>query len=144
LGVDSDGNGLPDAWEKAVAAFLGRIWQAGQIRPDDIYPGTGMTYREVYLAGTYAVDPTEGFSLKIITSAGAPPKLTFTAVKGRRYVVQVSESVIGQWAAVPFKVLPATSETTAVDAYNAPETKRIEVEPPPNSNPVRFYRLVLE
>ena len=144
LGVDADGNGLPDVWEKAVAAFLGRAWQAGQIRPDDMYPGTGMTYREVYLTGTYAVDPTDGFSLKIITSAGAAPKLAFIGVKGRRYVVQVSESVNGGWAAVPFKVLPATAETPAINAYNATETKRVEVEPPANTNPVRFYRLILE
>ena len=144
LGVDADGNGLPDAWEKAVAAFLGRAWQAGQIRPDDMYPGTGMTYLDVYLAGTYAVDPTEGFSLKIITSAGAPPKLAFTAVKGRHYVVQVSESVTGGWAAAPFKVLPAIAGTPAINSYNATETKRVEVEPPANDNPDRFYRLILE
>ena len=144
LGVDADGNGLPDAWEKAVAAFLGRAWQAGQIRPDDQYPGTGMTYRDVYLAGTYAVSPTDGFALNIITAAGQPPKLAFTAVKGRRYTVQLSDNLNQGWTTAPFRLFPLAPQAAPINAYQATETKRIEIEPPSADNPARFYRLIVE
>ncbi len=143
LGVDSDGNGLPDAWEQAVAAFLGRKWQSGQIRPDDLYPGTGMTYRQVYLAGTYAVSPTEGFALQIVHSPGTAPNLAFTAVKGRTYTLQAA-SVLGQWTDVSFRLLPLTSNAAPLFAYQATETRRIEIEPPlVGEQPARFFRLIV-
>jgi hypothetical protein len=143
LGVDSDGNGLPDDWEKAVAAQLGRSWVSGQIRPADPYPGTGMTYQEVYLSGTYAVAPQEGFALEILSPPGESPKLAFTAVKGRRYTVQASSS-LGNWATVPFR-LSATDTTPPVNAYQATDTRRVEIEAPAiDDQPAKFYRLIVE
>jgi hypothetical protein len=143
LGVDEDGNGLPDAWEKAVAAFLGRAWQAGQIRPDDLYPGTGLTYREVYLAGTYAMSPTDGFALQIVNAPGSVRKLAFTVVKGRRYTVQVSDKLADGWKAAPFRLLGADAATQ--EFYHAAETRRIEIEAPlSGDSPARFYRLIVE
>jgi hypothetical protein len=142
LGVDADGNGLPDAWEKAVAAHLGRVWQAGQIHPDDAYPGAGLTYREVYLAGTYAMDPKDGFALQLIVTPGQAPKLAFTAVKGRTYTLQ-SATVLGEWTATPFRVLPAGASTVPI--YQATETKRVEIEAPlVGGAPAQFYRLLVE
>lgn len=143
LGVDQDGNGLPDAWEKAVAAFLGRSWVVGQIRPDDLYPGSGMTYRNVYLAGTYAVEPTDGFALHILGAPGEPPKLAFTAVKGRSYTVQAA-STFGEWSDVSFRVLPASVNAPEQPVYLATQTQRVEIEAPIASGaPNRFYRLIV-
>lgn len=141
LGVDEDGNGLPDAWEKAVDAFLGREWVAGQIRPDDLYPGSGMTYRNVYLAGTYAVEPEDGFSLQIFNPTGEAPRLAFTAVKGRSYTVQAAE-MVEAWSDVAFRVLPAAADTPQQWIYQASQTQRIEIEAPiaPDTT-VRFFRL---
>jgi hypothetical protein len=144
LGVDADGNGLPDAWEKAVAAFLGRPYVPGQINPNDTYPGVGLTYREVYLAGTYAMNPTDGFALQIIPSAEAAPKLAFTAVKGRSYTVQAA-ATLGDWASVPFRLLPEGANAAAVNVYRATETRRVDIEPPTIGNePARFFRLMVE
>jgi hypothetical protein len=144
LGVDADGNGLPDAWEKAVAAQLGRQWLAGQFRPGDFYPGTGMTYRDVYLAGTYAVAPKEGFTLRILSGPGEAPRLAFTAVKGRSYTLQASAD-LGEWTTVPFRVLPSDSAAAPVNGYQATETKRVEIETPTlGDEPVRFFRLMAE
>ena len=145
LGVDADGNGLPDAWERAVADFLGRAWQSGQINPDDIYPGTELTYRQVYLAGTYAMSPTDGFALKIINGTGGTPSLAFTAVKGRRYTIQASDDLRAGWKSVPFRVLPLGAESATLQAYQATETRRVDVEAPQSSDGLaRFYRLIVE
>lgn len=142
LGVDADGNGLPDAWEKAVADYLGRVWRPGQIDPNAAYPGTGLTYREVYLAGTYAMEPKDGFALQLVVAPGQPPKLAFTAVKGRTYTLQ-SAAVLGQWTTTPFRVLPAGTATAA--RYQAVETRRVEIEAPlVDGAPAQFYRLLVE
>ena len=144
LGVDADGNGFPDAWEKAVAAFLGRSYVPGQINPNDSYPGTGLTYREVYLAGTYAINPTDGFALQIILTQGTAPKLAFTGVKGRSYTVEAAAK-LGEWVAVPFRVLPTEAGATAVATYRATETRRVEIETPPLGNETaRFFRLMVQ
>ncbi len=144
LGADADGNGLPDAWEKAVAAQLGKQWLAGQIRPGDLYPGTGMTYREVYLAGTYAVAPTEGFALQILNSPGEAPQLAFTAVKGRSYTLQAAAK-LGEWTKIPFRVLQTGTDANPVDAYQAADTRRVEIEAPVSTDvPARFFRLMVE
>ena len=143
LGVDEDGNGLPDAWEKAVAAFLGRPWVAGQIRPEDVYPGSGMTYRDVYLAGTYAVEPKDGFALQILSPSGDAPRLAFTAVKGRSYTVQAA-STFGEWSDVSFRVLPGAADAPEQTTYQATQTQRVEIEAPSAlDTPVRFFRLIV-
>lgn len=145
LGVDADGNGLPDAWEKAAAAFLGLQWSSGSIKPGDLYPGTGLTFRDVYLAGTYAVNPDDGFALKIIAAPGEAAKLAFTVVKGRAYTIQVAAE-IGQWTTVPFRVLPLAADSASIDAYQATTTQRMEIEPPTivSESPMRFYRLLVQ
>lgn len=145
LGVDADGNGLPDDWEKAAAAFLGLQWSSGSIKPGDLYPGTGLTFRDVYLAGTYAVNPDDGFALKIISNPGEAPKLAFTVVKGRAYTIQVGAE-IGEWTTVAFRVMPVTADSASIDAYQAATTQRIEIEPPTidSDSPMRFYRLIVQ
>lgn len=150
LGVDADGNGLPDDWEKAVAAYLRQRWVAGAMRPDDAYPGTGMTYRQVYLAGVYAMAPKEGLALSIVPRAGRAPTLAFTAVKGRTYSIQGAASV-GQWSPVAFRVAGSTGVGTDSDpvlSYFARDTRQLEVEVPAASDEgagaSAFFRLMVE
>lgn len=143
LGVDADGNGLPDAWEKSVAAQLGRAWQPGQIRPNDVYPGSGMTYRAVYLAGTYSVAPTEGFAIQISRDDAGKPRLAFTAVKGRSYTLQAAER-LGEWKTVPLRLLSSGPDDPTQEEYQATETRRTEIAVPPVDGPATlFYRLLV-
>lgn len=144
LGVDADGNGLPDAWEQAVARFLGLAWTPGSIRPGDLYGNTGLSFRDVYLAGTYAMNPKEGFALQIRTQGNSPPTLGFTAVKGRQYTIQAAAS-IGAWQTTSFRVITASGVGTPIAAYHATETRRIEVQAPelPDAT-ARFFRLVVQ
>ena len=139
LGVDADGNGLPDGWEQAVASFLRRPWVAGSIRPGDIYPGTGMSYRDVYLTGIYALDPKQGMALEIVAEPATVPKLVFTVVKGRSYTIEAA-AVLNEWKAVPFRI--AGSSLEPMGAYQASATRRLEIEAPelPNAQAL-FYRL---
>lgn len=144
LGIDADGNGLPDAWEKSAMQLLGGKWEAGKIRPEDLYPGSGMTFRDVYLAGTYAVQPKEGFALSILPGSSATPKLAFTAVKGRSYRIEAC-SELGQWSPVSFVVSGPSENSTSRMAYLATSTRRIEIEvPSARGSDLRFFRMKLE
>lgn len=148
LGVDADGNGLPDAWEQAVARYLGQKWSSGSILPGDPYGNTGLTFREVYLAGTYTMNSKDGFALEIRGEPGQSPTLAFTGVKGRTYVVQAAVTP-GEWSRVPFRVrTPSGASATAtepVEYWKASDTRRVEIEAPmlPDA-PMRIYRLMVE
>ena len=144
LGIDEDGNGIPDAWEKAAAAFLGLTWSRGSIQPDALYPGTGLTFRAVYLAGTYAMDPEDGFALKILNDPGQQPTLAFTAVKGRTYVIEVSNE-LGEWMEASFRTLPVSADSHTTKSLQATTTQRVEIEPLAGAldHPNRFYRLIV-
>lgn len=143
LGEDADGNGLPDAWEKAVASFLGRAWEPGQMRPEDLYPGCGMSLRDVYLAGIYAVEPEDGFALQILSPVGEAPRLAFTAVKGRSYTVQAAQT-LGEWSEIRFRVLPTAADAPGQVSYYATQTQRVQIEAEVDLGAAsRFFRLIV-
>lgn len=145
LGEDADGNGLPDAWERAVAEFLGRAWTPGSIDPSQPYPGSGMSYRDVYVAGTYDVTPGDGFALQILQRPGGPPLLGFVAVRGRTYQIEAAAS-LGAWQPVRFRVPGSTggAEAALVGSWVATVTRLVELEAPVLADsPARFFRLLV-
>ena len=141
LGVDADGNGLPDGWEQATAKRLGIAWASGSVRPGDPYGNSGLSFLEVYAAETYAKDPKDGFALRIRPSSDGPPTLAFTAIRGRTYTIEAS-STLGSWQPVAFRRLPANASTPNTETWTSPDTRRVEVEAPVAlENTVVFYRL---
>src|SRR6202034_1879549 len=88
-GSDSDGNGLPDAWELANFGHLG-------VDPNADPDHDGMSNLQEYLAGTNPNDPTDAFRITSITRAtiGANPTpfttITWTSQPTRWYFVQVT------------------------------------------------------
>ncbi|MFN0066776.1 MAG: lamin tail domain-containing protein, partial [Limisphaerales bacterium] len=88
-GTDSDGDGMPDAWE--LANFLDRLNPADAAEDPD---GDGMLNLAEHLAGT---DPRDaGSALRLaVRDDGA---LEFTARPGRAYVVEAGAALDGTWA----------------------------------------------
>lgn len=121
LGEDANGDGLPDAWQRLINADLSKV------RPD-ADAGNGLTYLETYLAGTYAVDPSGGFELKILDVTNSVPQLAFVAVTGRTYRLLSSLDLV-TWTPTEFRI-PA-------DGLNAPvrssfvtySVKAMQIEP---------------
>ena len=103
LGEDSDGDGLPDAWERALIAALGGNLTLADIRPNDDSDGDGISNLQEYLSGTYAFDPTEGFSLELVGFTGSGNLLELLAIRGRTYTIETS-SDLRRWSPVQFRV----------------------------------------
>lgn len=138
LGEDANGDGLPDAWQRLVNADL------SQVKPD-ADAGNGLTYLETYLAGTYAVGPTNGFSLNIVGVHDGAPQLEFTAVTGRTYSV-LGSSDLENWKPLGFRLsTDGTNAVTRASYYaDAVKTVRVEAVPAANEAVPTFFRLMLQ
>ncbi len=139
LGVDSDGDGLPDVWEE---------WQLSQC---NIPPGPngydlsllsrngdldkdGVSDYDEYIQGTYACDGASRMFLRFDN----PTRLEFDAVLGRTYTIERSTNLLN-WAAVPFSI-GSPNYPNLVYVALATETVSAFVTPGPDRV---FYRLVI-
>ncbi len=122
--LDSDGDGLPDAWE--IANGLDRFNAADAAADKD---GDGQTNMQEYIAGT---DPQNGASFLVATpspAAGGGCVIHFIARAGHSYTVQWrTDLAAGVWQKLTDVAAPGSD--TPVDVTDA------------TANPQRFYRLV--
>ncbi len=140
LGEDSDGDGLPDAWERAIISQTGNKKTLQDIRPGDDADGDGLSNLQEYMAGTYAFDPKDGFSLKVVSIHNGISVLEFMAITGHTYTVLGSPD-LKNWGDLPFQIAGTTAE---MPNYLATDVRvlRIEVKPDTASNS-RFFKLMV-
>jgi hypothetical protein len=93
LGEDTDGDGLPDAWERdtILAGNLGLTLEG--LKPGDRLNGNPLSVLDAYIAGTYAWDPTDGFLLEIRETVESTAVMEFVALRGRSYTVSASNDL---------------------------------------------------
>lgn len=121
--ADTDGDGLPDAWETGRPGFGVNDPSDGS-RDDD---SDGMTNAEEYFAGT---DPFNSASyLKVNLTIPGQATITFNAVSNRTYGVEYTDGLPPFWQMLG-NVLASTN--------NRPEAL---IDPSAHTN--RFYRLVI-
>lgn len=145
LGEDADGDGLPDAWERALLQSVGSKSGIETVRPGDDADGDGLSNLQEYLAGTYAYDPEDGFTLKIARFNQGVPELEFLAIRGRTYTV-LGSADLKQWSVVQFRIPAEDPVETARGNYFAEDirTLRIETLSPAQGPPPRFFKLKLD
>jgi hypothetical protein len=137
LGEDTDGDGLPDAWERLINEDISKVSPGSAA-------GNGLNYLDTYYAGTYAVDPKHGFDLTITGFHEGAPRLEFLAVTGRTYTLLASHD-LKSWEKVWFR-LPAEGTNAAIrGTFMADTVRPIQMEavhqgtgPAPT-----FFRLML-
>ena len=125
LGEDSDGDGLPDAWEQSLIAIYGGT--LASINPNGDLDGDGISNLNEYLAGTYAFDPMDGFSLTLIGLNAGVSTLELLAIRGRNYSLQTS-SDLRTWSPVQFRLTGPGSQPVLLDNYQATDVRMIQVE----------------
>ena len=133
LGEDSDGDGLPDAWELANGGSLDAL------APGEDGDGDGLSNLDEYLAGTHASDKENVLDLAIEDISGGSPRLSFTATRGRTYQLQGSAD-LSQWQAIPFSL---SREEEPQWRHTSDTTTPIIIHPSDESGALRFFRLVV-
>ena len=142
LGQDSDGDGLPDEWERAMIAMIGHGTLAS-IRPDGDDDGDGMSNLDEYLAGTYAFDKADGFTLQLVAGAPGKQTLEFAVVQGRNYTI-LGSSDLQTWASTLFS-LPDATDGQQFGSYQAGDTRilRVELSSSADGSSMKFYKLMV-
>ena len=144
LGEDTDGDGLPDAWERAVLAMMGKDGTIRDIRPNDDSDGDGISNLKEYLAGTYAFDPADGFKLDVVGKVEDRMVLEFLAIPGRRYAFQGS-SDMQSWKAVGFRLVTDPSNATPRGEFVATRTQLLRIEIVSDaSNPASLFKATVQ
>ena len=141
LGEDTDGDGLPDGWERSVIAAGNLGLTLEGLKPGDRLNGNALSVLQAYLAGTYAWDPKDGFRLDIVEFSAADPVLEFMALRGRSYTISASNDLL-TWKPMKFRVQGGASDSP-VSFHQTTQLQRVRVvaageasDPAP-----KFYKL---
>jgi hypothetical protein len=143
LGEDADGDGLPDAWERALIAASGRPLTLADIRAEDDFDGDGLSNLQEYLAGTYAFDPQDGFVLDLLAAEDDVAVLEFLVIRGHSYTLQAADE-LGLWSPLAFRVTAPQREDTPRQYYYATDVRVLRVEPLSEGQSQRFFRLLVQ
>ncbi|MDA7624798.1 hypothetical protein N8697_01370 [bacterium] len=139
LGEDTDGDGLPDAWERAL---LAQGQGLGDINPNDDTDGDGMSNLNEYISGNYAFDKEDGLKLDIVQKAEAGTVLEFMGIQGRTYTVKGSPD-LKAWSDLAFQVDGEEGEFENVRASKVRKF-RITVPSEEAGATVKFFKLMVQ
>jgi hypothetical protein len=146
IGVDSDGDGIPDTWEwwqlgEAGIGLGDPRWSLATLGSGD-FDGDGTRDYIEYLAGTFAFLNSETLSLKITgwhTDGSAV--LSAFLVVDKTYRVEASEN-LQDWTRVPVRAHSPTA--AALTTFTAADTREISLYSAASIGKTDlFYRLVL-
>lgn len=139
LGEDTDGDGLPDAWERAL---LGQGKTLSDINPGDDTDGDGMSNLDEYISGNYAFDKNDGLRLDILNKTESETVLEFMAIKGRSYTLKGSAN-LKEWSDLSFKIKGEEGDFKTVRAN---KVQRFRVTVPHNDadNSSKFFKLMVQ
>jgi len=146
LGVDSNGDGIPDAWELAYLAALGSNLTLNDLNADLVLASNGRTLMEEYLRGTYAFDLSnlEAFAVRLVNFNSGRPILEFPTAVGRSYSV-LGSTDLQEWAVLGFKLVREgpSGETRTNFTASAVETLQVQAFPSDSDpNPAyQFFRI---
>jgi hypothetical protein len=145
LGVDANGDGLPDAWELAFLASLGLNVPLSSLTANSILTPDGLTLRQQYLLGTYPFDPGDPLKILFTGLTNGYPVLQFPTVTGRTYTVLGSSDLMN-WSPASFVLAGDRPSAPTRGFYYAPNisTVQIYVAPPAGGAHAQFYKLLVQ
>ena len=126
-GTDSNGDGIPDAWELAYLAALGSNLTLANLNAGLVLGPDGLTLLQEYLAGYYPYDPAATFTLRLVSVNGGSPILEFTAVASRSYSI-FGSSDLHTWMPLSFSI-PAEGIGGPIHSYYfASDVRTLQVQ----------------
>lgn len=145
LGEDTNGNGLPDAWERAMIAARGWNTTLNGLNGSSSPGHNGVTLLQEYVAGTYGFEDGNGLNLALARVEAGTPVLEFFAVRGRTYSI-VGTTNLKTWVPVAFRPLLAGAAPEPVATYLSPDVRLLQVTVPAPSTGAAplFYKLRIQ
>lgn len=143
LGEDLDKDGLPDTWEAWQLYQAGLYpgddgrWDLSLIDKNGDFDKDGQGNLLEYIAGTFAGDATETFSLAIKEKLAESVRLEFYGITGKVYTLE-STLDMKTWTRVPFAV---GAPGTGAIAHQAGAVGIVSAFATPRSGTKEFYRL---
>jgi hypothetical protein len=143
LGEDKDKDGLPDVWEAWQLYQAGLYpdengeWDLSLIDKNGDFDKDGQSNLLEYIAGTFAGDATETFSLAIREKLPESVRLEFYGITGKVYTIESSLDM-KTWTRVPFAVgAPGAGN----NAHQASDVGIVSAFTAPRATHSEFYRL---
>ena len=145
LGVDSNGDGIPDAWEQAFLGAIGSSLSLSNLNGGLILTSSGRTLLQEYLLGTTLFDPDNPFAARIVSSMNGVTVLEFPTMTGRAYSVLASPD-LQQWQPQSFQLVAEGTNGLFRSNYIAPDIQIIQVlvKPQLSTPPKQFYKVQLQ
>lgn len=145
LGTDSNGDGIPDAWELAFLATIGSNLSLSDLNASLDLLHDGRTLMQEYLLGAAVFDPGDPFAVRIVGPKSSSPTLEFPTVTGRTYAVLGSTNLL-QWAVLPFRLAAdggsgLTRTNFTASAIQTIQLQVIQSGPAPRAE---FFRIGLQ
>jgi hypothetical protein len=127
MGIDSDGDGLPDNWERERAGNLTTLTGSGD------NDGDGMTNAQEYLADTDPLDPNSALRITFFSASGmgTSDTITWTSRPTRQYHLQkrTDLNAPSSWGDSGFGLIAPSPGTTTTVVFGDP------------LSPQRFFRI---
>lgn len=144
LGVDANGDGIPDAWEQAFLAALGLNIPLSSLNPNLDLAHDGRTLWQEFLLGNYPFDPGQQFTVSIVGMQGANPLVQFPTMTGRSYTL-LGSTDNKTWQPLSF-ALPGDSPGVTHTFYYAPSigTAQVQVFAPAAATNGLFIKMLLQ
>jgi hypothetical protein len=145
LGVDSNGDGIPDAWELAFLASIGSNLSLANLTPGLRLTPDGLTLWQQFLAGNYPFDPQEPFILTVVAPNNGSPLLQFTAMTGRYYTL-LGSADLKTWTPLTFSFPSDGPNGAAYGYYFSPniQTLQIQTIQPSTGLAMKFFKMQLQ
>lgn len=126
LGIDSDGDGLPDVWENDLidSDLSGRLSSLADVNPNDDLDSDGLSNLAEYISGTYALEAGDGLVLKIVEVRDGFARLQFLAINGRTYSITSSTS-LSAFNPQTFSILPTGANAALF--YQSDDVRNVDV-----------------
>lgn len=141
LGVDADGDGIPDAWEQSQLYAAGILpgengWDLSLIDRDGDFDKDGISNWLEYIAGTFATDPTDYLSVRLSKKFPESVRLSFYSLYGKTYSLETSSDLKTWTAASLYLSNPAPRKDSSLDDPDTPNaaefpTDKYDAENPP-------------
>jgi hypothetical protein len=144
LGVDSNGDGIPDAWEYAYMAALGLNTPLSSLNANSILTN-GQTLQQAYLLGLPVFDPGAQFQVSLLGFNGSSPVLEFPGMTGRSYTV-LGSADLNNWTPLTFNLLTDSPGAPAQTFFYSStiQTIQLQVNVPASASSATFLKVLLQ